>query len=129
MSQIKYVMMPSGLFVVANRLTGYAHNELAVLGLGVLDGCDKSLKLSGGFLYCEEDGSYSSYGRSESLNVDSRPQDGKLITEALRDGKVRFENLEDWGRDGYIAGNHPSMMDEQHEVATREKMREYRITE
>lgn len=128
MSQIKYVMKADGLFVVANRLTGYAHNELAVLGLGIDDSADKKHELSAGFLYCEEDGSYSSYGRSESLGVESRPQDGKAITDALRDGKVRFEDLEGWGRDGYIAGNHPSMMNEEHEVATREKMREYGIT-
>jgi hypothetical protein len=126
---VKYVMTKDGLFVIANKMTGYAHNEIALLGLGILDAADKSHGLSGGFLYCEEDGSYSSYGRSESLGVDSRPEDGQLISDALRDGKVRFEDLEEWGRDGYIAGNHPSMMDEQHEVATRDKMREYRITE
>lgn len=123
-------MTPEGKFVVASKYTGYHHDELAVMGLGLINPKDKTHGLTAGFLYCEADGSYTSYGRSEMLDADSKPEDGQIITDALRDGKVRLEDMEAYGREGdWLAGNHDSMMTEEYEVATRDLMRERRITE
>lgn len=38
--------------------------------------------VSAGFCFCEN-GKWGAFGRSQTLNVDSRPEDGKLITEAF----------------------------------------------
>ena len=82
MSYTKYVMFGNGSFLLISKMTGVEHSVLAGFNQGAHNA------VSAGFLYPNNDGTLQSYGQSISTGLKCRDEDGDIITQALKDGKI-----------------------------------------
>lgn len=82
MSYTKYVMFPNGSFLIISKMTGVEHSVLAGFNQGA------HAAISAGFLWPNSDGTLQSYGQSISTGLKCRDEDGDIITEALKAGKI-----------------------------------------
>jgi hypothetical protein len=108
-------MTDDGTFALISKMSGVEHYRLA----NDVGGPDKVV--AAGFISLYR-GELTTWGKSYSMDLNSRMSDGRIIQEAIETGKVRIDQGEyQWG---FAAGNHECMMAPDNEVATIELLLE-----
>lgn len=118
MSYTKYVMTGDGTFALISKMTGVEHSTLAHYA------SSPAKITTAGFLYANDAGELQSYGKSISMGLDSREEDGPAILAAIERGEVVIAENEMAGF--FYATNKPG---ETGKVATMATLREHRIIE